>query len=134
MQAAIPDLSCNPLVLDKPTTGKTKLDPTVASRLLDLLSSDDKFRALFKSDPMGALIEAGHVFPANQKSGGLGEVQFFPGLFCYLVGELASKEEIAATRDLIHSHLMSTTNHQVIFAFEAGKIESTLTLKTADAG
>lgn len=76
MQAATPDLSCNPLVLDKPTTGKTKLDPTVASRLLDLLSSDDKFRALFKSDPMGALIEAGHVFPANQKSGGLGEGNF----------------------------------------------------------
>lgn len=132
MQAATPDLSCNPLVLDKPATGKTKLDPTVASRLLDLLSSDDKFRDLFKNDPMGALIEAGHVFPANQKSGGLGEVQFFPGLFCYLVGELASKEEIAATRDLIHSHLMSTGSHTVVYAFEAGKITSALTLKATE--
>ena len=131
MQAAIKNLSCDTPALEEPATGKTKLDPMVARRLLDLLSSDDAFRDLFKSDPMGALIEAGHVFPANQKAGGLGEVHFFPGLFCYLVGELASKEEIAATRELIYSHLMSKTDHTIIFAFESGKIASTLTLKTA---
>ncbi|MGV8940697.1 MAG: hypothetical protein ACOH1P_04055 [Lysobacter sp.] len=87
---------------------------------------------MLKNALMGALIEAGHVFPANQKPGGLDEVQFFPGLFCYLVGELASKEEIAATRYLIHSHLMSTADHQVIYAFEAGKITSALTLKATE--
>lgn len=69
------------------------------------------------------------MFPANKVGGGLGELQFFPGLYCYLVGELARKEEIAATRDLIHAHLMSKTDHRVLYAFEAGKITSALILK-----
>lgn len=112
--------------VEKPTTGKTKLPPEVADRLLDLLSTSDEFRELFKRDPVAALIEAGHVFPVSQQAGPIRELQFFPGLYCFLVGELASKEEIAATRQLIHSYLMSSAAHTVIFAFESTKIESTL--------
>ena len=37
------------------------LDPQVADRLLDLLSSDDAFRSLFMSSPREALAQIGFV-------------------------------------------------------------------------
>lgn len=36
------------------------LDPKVADKLLDLLSSDNAFRRLFKKDPQAALAQVGH--------------------------------------------------------------------------
>jgi putative modified peptide len=36
------------------------LDPKVADKLLDLLSTDNEFRRLFKKDPQTALVKAGH--------------------------------------------------------------------------
>lgn len=36
------------------------LDPKVADRLLDLLSTDNAFRRLFKKDPQAALAQVGH--------------------------------------------------------------------------
>ena len=36
------------------------LDPKVADKLLDLLSTDNEFRRLFKKDPQAALAKAGH--------------------------------------------------------------------------
>jgi putative modified peptide len=44
-------------------TGGTKsapLDPKVADKLLDLLSTDNEFRRLFKKDPQAALAKVGH--------------------------------------------------------------------------
>jgi putative modified peptide len=44
-------------------TGVTKsapLDPKVADKLLDLLSTDNEFRRLFKKDPQAALAKVGH--------------------------------------------------------------------------
>ena len=35
------------------------LDPKVADKLLDLLSTDNEFRRLFKKDPKAALVKAG---------------------------------------------------------------------------
>lgn len=112
--------------VEAPVVSKTKLSPAVVSRLLDLLCSDDDFRDLFKRDPMGALIYSGHSFSTDQQDAELREVQFFPELRCLLVGELAPKEEIAATRDLIQNYLLSTGTHTVVFAFEAGKVLVTL--------
>lgn len=45
----------------KPATKRRSapLDPQVAGRLLDLLSSDDKFRALFMRNPREALLQVG---------------------------------------------------------------------------
>lgn len=126
--AVLPSVEVMP-DLQRPHTNKTQFDQKVVCRLLDMLSTSDEYRELFTTDPMGALIEAGHIFSANVREGGLGEVHLFPGLFCFLVGELASKEEISETRDLIQSYLMSNGTHQVVHAFEAGKITSTLKLK-----
>ena len=36
------------------------LDPKVADKLLDLLSTDNEFRRLFKKDPQAALAQVGH--------------------------------------------------------------------------
>src|SRR6476620_9194025 len=36
------------------------LDPKVADKLLDLLSTDNAFRRLFKKDPQAALAQVGH--------------------------------------------------------------------------
>lgn len=36
------------------------LDPKVADKLLDLLSSDNAFRRLFRKDPQAALAQVGH--------------------------------------------------------------------------
>lgn len=40
--------------------GPAPLDPKVIKKLLDLLSTDNEFRRLFKKDANAALIKAGH--------------------------------------------------------------------------
>ena len=44
----------------KKGNGPARLDPKVAKKLLDLLSTDNDFRRLFKSDPAAALVKVGH--------------------------------------------------------------------------
>ena len=39
------------------------LDPKVAGKLLDKLSTDNEFRRLFKKDPKAALLQAGYKLP-----------------------------------------------------------------------
>lgn len=41
------------------------LEPKVARKLLDLLSSDNDFRRLFKKDAHAALVKAGYKAPAG---------------------------------------------------------------------
>jgi putative modified peptide len=68
--------------------------------LLDKLGSDDKFRELFQSNPRAALAAVGH---AEARDGGPSE-----GLWrCVAVKELASKEQIQASRDKLRSQLLS---------------------------
>ena len=64
----------------------------VADRLLDLLSSDDDFRALFQKDPHAALVQAGYEPVAGEPSGGEC-MQLAPG------ATLASKAQIASDRE-----------------------------------
>ena len=94
----------------------TPMDATVVDTLLDKLSSDDGFRALFASDPRAALAQIGHSVPSEDP------------LLCAQTTTLASKEEIAAARQALRDHM---TDHAamamtVIFNFEAGKIEQSL--------
>jgi len=42
------------------TKKSAPLDPKVADKLLELLSTDNEFRRLFKKDPQAALAQAGH--------------------------------------------------------------------------
>lgn len=74
------------------------LDPKVADRLLELLSSDDEFRALFMSNPREALSEVGFV----------NETELASPHFCFWgISKLASKSDIAAARKEIRSMLTS---------------------------
>lgn len=70
----------------------------IAARLLDLLSSDDAYRARFESNPRAALLEIGHETPAAH----LGVFGLDPVMsFGYFEGGLASKEQLAAARGLL---------------------------------
>lgn len=91
------------------------LDPAVADKLLELLSTDDEFRKLFKQDAEKALSQAGYVLPAGAAS-----------LRCTQVEHLASKQEVAESREALKSHLTAAGPLTVIFCFEAGKVSSQL--------
>lgn len=74
------------------------LHPNVARKLLDLLSTDDDFRALFQRDAHAALVKAGYEAPAGTDSlkaaasSGGQCMQLAPGT------KLASKEQIKTDR------------------------------------
>ncbi|GAA0617870.1 putative modified peptide [Kribbella sandramycini] len=70
------------------TAAKLQIPPHVADRLLELLATDDGFRSLFVADRHAALVHAGLD----------AELVEHERLGCMIVGELASKAEIAATR------------------------------------
>jgi putative modified peptide len=68
--------------------------------LLDKLSTDDQFRALFQRNPRAAFASVGH---AEAREGGATE-----GLWaCCQTKELASKEQIRAARDQLRTQLLS---------------------------
>lgn len=101
---------------------KEPMTAVQASRLLELLSTDDKFRSLFKERPAVALEQVGYSTRASDS--GQPRLGSFDWIFCTLVGELASKEEFAAARDALQSYLTSTAAMTVIFAFESGQVEA----------
>jgi putative modified peptide len=74
--------------------GRTWLSVEVVDRLLDRLSRDDDFRALFLGHPEQALESIG------------APVEFAR---CCNVTQLASKEAIVRTRDLLRSELVGET-------------------------
>ncbi len=57
------------------------LDPRVARKLLDLLSTDNDFRRLFKRDAHAALVKAGYKAPAGTSTAASGGqcLQLQPG-------------------------------------------------------
>ena len=73
----------------KKTAGRTPaLDPKVADKLLDKLSTDNEFRRLFKSDPAAALVKVGHPKDAAALTG-----------MCCQVQSIAPKAQIVKARD-----------------------------------
>jgi len=80
---------------------RVTLSMHVATRLLDLLASDDAYRARFEANPRAALLEVGHETPAAH----LGVFGLDPVMnFSHFEGGLASKAVLAATRN----HLLSS--------------------------
>lgn len=94
------------------------LEPKIADKLLDKLSTDNEFRRLFKKDPTAALATLGHKLAAGQSVGG-----------CMQVTSIAPKAAIAASRETLKSHLTSTGSQSVVFCFESGKMEASLRRK-----
>ena len=74
--------------LTVPAKGRTApFDPAVAGRLLNLLCTDDAYRALFQQDPRAALARVGHELADREE--------------CFFGISLASKEVIADARNEI---------------------------------
>jgi putative modified peptide len=83
----------------------TPLTPELVDKLLDKLSSDDKFRSAFEHDPVAAVME-------------LGARQPFTAGRCLRPKHLASKEEIRKSRAIIRDKLLDKGGHS-IFCLEA---------------
>jgi putative modified peptide len=91
------------------TTTTAPLSPAVADRLLDLLSTDDAFRARFQADPRAAMHEVGYLSPAPARMTACGAVaEAIPeALIDCKVDTLAPKHVIAGARDEIRAMLTS---------------------------
>lgn len=106
------------------TADASSLPPDLVDRLLALLSENDAFRATFQANPVAALAELGHA-PAQAllAAGASAPVEGQP-YYCMTSQVLASKEEIAAARQDLLSYLTCQGNKNVIYSFEAGKVET----------
>ncbi|SDR08134.1 NHLP-related RiPP peptide [Pseudoxanthomonas sp. CF125] len=74
------------------------LDPKVAGKLLDKLSTDNEFRRLFKKDPKAALLSVGYKEP---EKGGAAIYD------CCQVQSIAPKADIIKARTALLSYLTS---------------------------
>jgi putative modified peptide len=75
------------------------LDPKVAGKLLDKLSTDNEFRRLFKKDPKAALLSVGYKEP-EKDGAGLSRVYD-----CCQVQGIAPKADIVKARDVLLQQL-----------------------------
>jgi putative modified peptide len=95
----------------KPTTATNKFPREVAERLLDKLSSDDSFRALFLDDARAAMAAIGYETPAAYA----GVPGSDPIMCCLEVRSLAPKQVLAAARQELATRLSTS-----IFAYDIG--------------
>ena len=84
----------------------SKFSSEVANKLLDKLSTDDDFRALFEADPRAAMSQLGHETP-EADHGIEGRDPVLP--FQRLKGGLASKEKIAAGSEQMKQSYQAST-------------------------
>ncbi|MFD0739856.1 NHLP-related RiPP peptide [Lysobacter koreensis] len=97
--------------------GKNPLQPQVADRLLELLSTDNMFRDLFEKDPNAALAMLGHPISTESISR------------CGPVNRIASKNEFISARDHLKAHITSAGIFTNPHCFEAGSITAALRRK-----
>ncbi|HET7370279.1 MAG TPA: NHLP-related RiPP peptide [Gammaproteobacteria bacterium] len=110
--------------------GHPPLESKTADELLTRLSNDDDFRGVFAKSPIEALAAIGHT-PAVEALAQQGEMADANQLTfdCMKVDSLARKEELQEARNELFSHLTSSGNHTIVFAFESGQIAATLRRK-----
>lgn len=78
--------------------GPEPLDPKVARKLLDLLSTDNEFRRLFKQDAHAALVKAGWKAPPALKGAAGEQLAAASGGTCL---QMASSDRIAPKAKII---------------------------------
>lgn len=88
--------------MDMRKVGPLPLDPGVTTRLLNLLSTDDKFRRLFERDTAEALAQVGYMVEPGAAP--ISCLYFKPG------EKLASKEKIMRDRAKLETSLNSVVN------------------------
>lgn len=114
--------------MNKPLTAP--LDPALADRLLDLLSTDDLFRERFQRDHLAALRTIGYEPPAPGQLTACGLAlapQLEPFRDCR-IQDLASKEAIAAARGEI-AQMLSQGLAQNVPKLDARLSDTSYTLK-----
>jgi len=84
---------------------RLQLEPVVAARLIDRLSTDDVFRDRFTTDTAAALHEVGHIADVAELNAFLGS--------CFCGVTVADKATIAGARDEIYKMLTQGTAHSV---------------------
>ncbi len=77
------------------------LDPKVAGKLLDKLSTDNEFRRLFKKDPKAALIQAGYRLP---KGDSVAVAELEKICECMGVQRIAPKADIIKARESLQAY------------------------------
>lgn len=88
--------------------GPAPLDPKIVSKLLDLLSTDDAFRELFKQDAAAALAQIGYKPPqaaGDMKVGLTASGSSGSCLQMAATDSLASKEQIIEQRAKLETSL-----------------------------
>lgn len=78
------------------------LDPKVAGKLLDRLSTDNEFRRLFKKDPRAALIQAGYKLAKGDVAANAALDRICG---CISVQNIAPKADIIKARESLQSYL-----------------------------
>ena len=89
------------------TSTSTPLPADTVQRLLDLLTSDDQFRASFSANPSHALATLGVDTDMTRNC-------------CDPIANLGSKEEFGEMRDQLAKQLQVKSPFRVVFCFEAG--------------
>lgn len=88
--------------------GPAPLDPKIVNKLLDLLSTDDDFRQLFKQDAAAALAQVGYRPPmaaGDQRVGLTAAASSGSCLQMAATDSLASKEQIIEQRAKLETSL-----------------------------
>ncbi|MFI6642542.1 NHLP-related RiPP peptide [Streptomyces sp. NPDC050504] len=98
---------------------KLRLPADVVDRLLDLLSTDDRFRRLFTQNRHEALVQAGCALTAEQ-------LRAATPLRCLTVDQLAGKEAIAGAREELRAHLLADAAYSNPHALESGAMHAVL--------
>lgn len=81
------------------------LDPKVVRKLLDLLSSDNDFRRLFKKDAHAALVKAGYKAPAGATAGNAAALSGGECMQLQSTDRIAPKEQIQRDRAKLEAAL-----------------------------
>ncbi|WP_454828337.1 NHLP-related RiPP peptide [Pseudoxanthomonas wuyuanensis] len=102
------------------------LEPKVAGKLLDKLSTDNEFRRLFKKDPKAALIQAGYKLPKGDAEAA---ARFEHLCGCAKVKNIAPKAAIIKSRDELKRFLTSELGQQP-HRLDAGYSEGKPTLRS----
>ena len=92
------------------------LDAKVARKLLDLLSSDNDFRRLFKKDAHAALVKAGYKAPAGTDPAKAAAIS---GASCL---QLKSGDRIAPKAKIIRDRAKLEATATAVMHFEAARM------------
>lgn len=99
----------------KKGNGPAPLDPKVVKKLLDLLSTDNEFRRLFKKDANAALVKAGYKPPAttaDMKTTGFAATATAGGCL-----QMASSDSIAPKASIIRDRAKLEQAMSLPFSF-----------------